>query len=212
MESLVFLKQYFQNFHSTGAVLPSGRLLARALCRHALCKAGDSAASRQILEVGPGTGAVTRRLVQCVGPADRLTLIELNDAFVAHLRQRFAGEPAFQAVADRSRIVQGRLEEMPAEPKFDFIISGLPLNNFSVENVEQILAVYRRLLAPGGVLSFFEYMAVRPVKRVISGASERLRLTGIQHALDALYAAGKAERDWVWPNVPPAWVNHVRFG
>src|SRR4051812_19990803 len=110
MESLVFLKQYFRHFNSTGAVLPSGRLLARALCRHSRCEKSASK-PRRILEVGPGTGAVTRQLVECLGPNDQLTLVELNDAFVAHLRDRFASEPAFQRVADRCQIVQGRLEE-----------------------------------------------------------------------------------------------------
>ncbi len=152
-----------------------------------------------------------RRLVQCLRPSDHLTLIELNDAFVAHLKKRFASESDFQAVAGRCEIVQGRLEEMPAETKFDYIVSGLPLNNFSVDNVEQILAIYRRLLAPRGVLSFFEYIAIRPIKRVVSGRVERTRLSGIQRALDTLYAAGSVERDWIWRNVPPAWANHVRF-
>ena len=52
----------------------------------------------EILEVGPGTGAVTARLVQLLRPGDHLTLVELNDDFVQHLNERFASEPDFQAV------------------------------------------------------------------------------------------------------------------
>ena len=37
----------------------------------------------------------------------------------------------------------------------------LPLNNFSVELVDTLLTKIQKLLAPGGMLSFFEYVAIR---------------------------------------------------
>ena len=60
---------------------------------------------RRILEVGPGTGAVTRCLVNALGPQDRLDLVERNDSFVACLGRRLQTEPAFQAVADRVSVL-----------------------------------------------------------------------------------------------------------
>jgi phosphatidylethanolamine/phosphatidyl-N-methylethanolamine N-methyltransferase len=205
----VFVRQFFRRYHTTGAILPSGRLLASALCRYVADANGH--AGRQILEVGPGTGAVTARLVTLLKPDDRLTLVELNDEFVRHLEGRFAGEAAFQAVKGRSEIVHSRLEDLPGEGQFDRIISGLPLNNFASAEVEQILTTFARLLRPGGVLSFFEYIAIRRVKQVVSGRAERQRLREIGQLLGDLFQRSQIRCDAVWPNVTPAWVHHVRF-
>ena len=99
-----------------------------------------------------------------------------------------------------------------ANAPYDLIISGLPLNNFSVAAVEEILTTFRRLLSPGGTLSFFEYIAIRRARSMVSSGEERQRLRGIGQALGELFADGRIARDWVWPNLPPAWVNHVGLG
>ena len=91
------------------------------------------------------------------------------------------------------------------------IVSGLPLNNFSVELVERLLTKLRRLLAPSGTLSFFEYVAIRRVKAAVSRQAERKRLQAIGRALDEILAAHEIGRNCVLANVPPAWVHHVRF-
>jgi phosphatidylethanolamine/phosphatidyl-N-methylethanolamine N-methyltransferase len=187
--------------------LPSGRYLAAALARFV----GErSVQSRRILEVGPGTGAVTRQIIACMGAADRIDLVELNDTFVERLNQRFRQEPAFQAVADRARVLHCPVEDLPPGERYDLIVSGLPLNNFAVADVERILASLGNLLAPGGTLSFFEYVAVRPARALISGGAERARLRGIGRALRGLLDGREIRRDTVWLNVPPAWVHHVR--
>ena len=43
------------------------------------------------------------------------------------------------------------------------------------------------------------------------GRSERVRLQGIGKALASILGPHEIKRDWIWPNVPPAWVHHVRF-
>jgi phospholipid N-methyltransferase len=202
----VFWQEFRGNFHSTGAVLPSGRLLARSLCRFV----DSPGPPRSILEVGPGTGAVTSRIVRCLRDEDRLDLVELNKAFVERLEERFAVDPRFNCVADRCRVLHQTVESLPDGSKYDLIVSGLPLNNFSVATVEQLLSVLLGLLKPGGQLSFFQYIAIRQARYLVSGREERARLRGITRALQSVLGPHEIRRDWVWPNVPPAWVHHVR--
>ena len=203
----LFFKQYVRRFHDTGAIAPSSRWLANALARYVAGEGGP----RRVLEVGPGTGAVTRQIVERLGPDDRFDLVELNDQFVAHLRGRFRDEPTFSAVADRATIIHGPLEQLPREQKYDAIVSGLPLNNFAVADVEQILAAFGELLAARGTLSFFEYVAVRPARAAVSGRADRQRLRGIGRVLRNALDGNEFRRDLVWPNLPPAWGHHVRF-
>ena len=203
----LFFREFRRHFHTTGAVLPSGRALASALACHVRGGQGP----RRILEVGPGTGAVTASIVAALGPQDHFDMVELNADFVAHLRERFESEPAFAAVKERSRVIHGRLEDLPEGEPYDLVISCLPLNNFAVEDVEAILRIFAKILKPDGTLSFFEYMAVRPARSLICTSTERQRLRGISRALGEMLKRHELRCDWIWPNVPPAWVHHVRF-
>jgi phosphatidylethanolamine/phosphatidyl-N-methylethanolamine N-methyltransferase len=208
-ENLLFFREYLRNFHSTGAILPSGRALAAALSRFVADESGVLP-SRKILEVGPGTGAVTRRIISDMRATDSLDLVELNATFVRQLQRRFEAEPDFQAVADRSRVLHCPVEELPGDQTYHVIVSGLPLNNFSAAAVEQILAGMVNRLASGGVLSFFEYIAVRPARALVSGRGERERLRGVARAMRGVLDPYEIRRDAVWLNVPPAWVHHVQ--
>ncbi|MBZ5576694.1 MAG: 16S rRNA (adenine(1518)-N(6)/adenine(1519)-N(6))-dimethyltransferase RsmA [Acidobacteriia bacterium] len=48
-----------------------------------------------VIEIGPGRGALTERLLQ---RADRVVAVEVDPYLVAHLRARFAGDPRLQVV------------------------------------------------------------------------------------------------------------------
>jgi phospholipid N-methyltransferase len=230
----VFWRQFRETYQSTGAVLPSGRALSAALSRYvrdgelhvaeslrdsdlaaksdaAVRRGGLPYVGRRILEVGPGTGAVTGQIVRDMRPGDRLVLVERNDQFVEWLKRRLGEVPLFQSASNHIMLVHGTVEELPEEEPFDLIISGLPLNNFSAESVAQILAKLRRLLAPGGTLSFFEYLAIRRAKALVTRRDERERLRSIGGVFRDLLGEHEARRDLVLANVPPAWVHHVQF-
>src|SRR3954464_7578808 len=236
----VFWRQFREAYHSTGAVLPSGRGLARALARFVREDAdgseraplrvaangdaegladeaspgpslqGRGGTGRRILEVGPGTGAVTVQIIGDMRPDDRLVLVERNEQFVNHLRERLREMPAANTWIDPISLVHAAVEDLPDDEPFDVIVSGLPLNNFAVQSVEQILAKLSRLLAPGGTLSFFEYVAVRRAKSLVCSRMDRERLQGIARVLGD-FLQTEVRRDLVWTNVPPAWVHHVRL-
>ena len=142
---------------------------------------------------------------------DQLELVERNDEFVARLRERLQNDDALRPSAKRIVLHHAGVEELPEDRPYDVIVSGLPLNNFSVAFVEQLVGKLSRLLAPGGTLSFFEYIAVRRAKAALSRQAERDRLCGIARVLGELLDAHEIRRDRVLANVPPAWVHHVRW-
>src|SRR5437763_1708516 len=158
-----FLTQFLRNHQTTGAVIPSGRALASALCRHV-----GSGGPQKILEAGPGTGAVTGLMVERMRKQDQLWLVELNPTFAAHLRSAFKERPAFRDVADRCHLVEGSVQQLGKEGQFDIVVSGLPLNNFSLDDVREVLDAYSKLLKPAGILSFFQYIMIRDAKTMVS--------------------------------------------
>lgn len=207
-----FLREFRRQFHTTGAILPSSRFLAGALARYVREGRDDDAqVPRRVLEVGPGTGSVTDKIVEALGPADQLDLVEINEEFVALLERRFAEEPKLSAVADRVRILNRPIEEVGDGEPYDRIVSGLPLNNFEVADVQRILGVLEGLLKPGGRLSFFEYFFIRGFRSAVSRGEERQRLRGIGATLGEMLRRHEIRRELIWLNTPPAWVHHVQF-
>jgi phosphatidylethanolamine/phosphatidyl-N-methylethanolamine N-methyltransferase len=201
-----FFRQFRTQFQTTGAIAPSSRRLARAMTRYVASERGPA----RILEVGPGTGAVTQRIVALLKADDQLDMVELNQAFADRLEQRFQSEPGFKRAADRARIHVCGVEAFEADRPYDFIVSGLPFNNFSPDFVARVLDAFFNFLAPGGVLSFFEYMYVRPVRGLVSRGAERTRIKDLDQILNGRLDKHGFRRDWVFLNLPPAWVQHLR--
>jgi len=210
----LFLQQFRCNFTTTGSVFPSGKPLARALTSPLREFHGSSPkdhAPIHVLECGPGTGAVTTEIVPLLGPNDQLTLVEANPVFAKRVEERFAQEALFHDVSKRSRILCQRLEDVQEQSAFDFVISGLPLANFPLDDVQAILEQFERVTRPGGHISFFEYVAVRPARTLITGGKDRARLAGIKSLLVDMFGRHPSRREIVLANFPPAWAQHVHF-
>ena len=205
-EYATFLREFRRTFRTTGAVAPSGRLLARALAQPLAQQREPS----RILEVGPGTGAITRELVRHIGAEDVFHLVELNDRFVEVLRKRFDREPAFQRVSEQATIYHLPVQELRVVEPYDFIVCGLPFNNFSTEQVKSIFRHMLRLLQPGGTLSFYEYLWIRGMTMLVANGLERRRVARVGRILKRYLSRYEYRCDKVLINMPPALAHHLR--
>jgi phosphatidylethanolamine/phosphatidyl-N-methylethanolamine N-methyltransferase len=203
-----FFREFRNRFETTGSILPSSRFLARAITGP--LREHPRARALRVLEIGPGTGAFTGTIVSLLQPGDRFDLVEINDNFAALLRERFQSDPVWMKTAAQSEIHHCPLQEFRSEGQYDVIISGLPFNNFPVPLVEELVGASWDLLAPGGTYSFFEYMFVRSIRCVVSKKADRERLSAIEAFLQGRFRENRFRRNWVFPNVPPAWVQHLR--
>ncbi len=203
-----FYRQFREQYTTTGSIVPSSRALARALTRPMRRAAGP----RRLLEVGPGTGAVTAEIVRLLRPGDRLDIVEINGAFIAHLERRFATEPDFQRRREQCRLIHAPIQEVPGQGSYDFMVSGIPLNNFPLALVEDIFRSYERLLTAVGTLSYFEYLAIRALKMPFVEASERNRLAILTTFLEERIRRYQVAEEAVYLNVPPAVARHLCFG
>lgn len=202
-----FIRESRRHFRDTGALLPSSRFLARAL----VSELGKWRGPSRILEVGPGTGSVTAQILRHLLPGDRLDLVEVNRHFIELLQGRFAKEGRFWRYRDQVKLIHAAVENLTGEANYDFIISGLPLNNFSVAQVREIYRVYNRLLKPGGTLTYYEYVFIRQLKSPFSDRRERRRLYRVGRVVGEYIRAYQVRRQRVFMNMPPAVVRHLRL-
>ncbi len=205
-DTLLFLREF--RHRTTGSIAPSSPALGRALTRWLVARRALGASNLRVLEVGAGTGAVTRVILEALGPTDTLECIEVNPRFCARLRDRFEHEATFAHRGARVVLRQTSVVDLPHAQRFDVVIACLPFNNFQPEVVRQILGVLKNRLAPGGVLSFFEYVGIRRLVSCCAGRRERERLREVAEVIDALLV-DEFSRELVLVNAPPAWVHHV---
>lgn len=201
----VFIEECRRNFAQTGALAPSSRALAHAMT--AYVAPGD--APRRILEVGPGTGVFTEEIVRRMGPFDHLDVYEVNPAFAEHMEERFARDPHFEIAKGRLSLQRRDVLELPRDALYDVILSSLPLNNFEPAKVRAFLDTFMAHLIPGGVLSYFEYVFIRAVKRVLSPAPERERLRLVGEVTGEFVRRFQVRSDPVLLNLPPAVARHL---
>jgi phosphatidylethanolamine/phosphatidyl-N-methylethanolamine N-methyltransferase len=202
-----FYREFRRTFDTTGSILPSSRNLARAMVWGFRHRRGPA----RVLEVGAGTGAVTAEILRHMRPGDQLDIVEINGQFIDVLRRRFAAEALFRTHDVRSRLIHAPLEEVEGKGVYDFMVSGLPLNNFPISQVRDIFHAYQRLLKPGGILSYFEYLAIRGLKSAFVSPSERRRLRVLTRFLQRRIRAWQVREQLIFMNVPPAVARHFCF-
>lgn len=207
--SISFLRRWFAAPQETGAIAPSSRALAQALA------APYAAAPRPaaVLEVGAGTGAVTRVIGELLGPQDTLDVCELQTELVDVLaRDVLPAAPLADAYhANRIRLLHGAIEQMTNLREYDFIICGLPFTGFPPTLVKTVLDTIARVLKPGGVFSYFEYVALRKLRVAFTFGSHRQRTAETSRLLDDLIRRHQIGHRTVWLNLPPARARNCQF-
>jgi phosphatidylethanolamine/phosphatidyl-N-methylethanolamine N-methyltransferase len=139
-----------------GAIAPSQDALAELITQEITSTTGP------IIELGPGTGAFTSRLLRRGVRPEDLTLIEYGSDFVGTLQLRFPGCRVL--CMDASRL--GHYVLFEGAP-VGAVVSGLPLLNMSTRKVVSILSGAFRYMRPGGAFYQFTYGMRCPVPRPV---------------------------------------------
>ncbi len=169
-----------------GALCPS----SPALCRMMVCNTGVEQAGL-VVELGPGTGVITREILARAGAGTRVLALELDAGLCANLTRRFPSLTVRnESAAELVTIL--RREQLPVA---DAVISGLPWAIFPRRLQEEILNAVVAGLRPGGVFTTFAYLqgawlpAGRRFQLLLRERFARIERTPV-----------------VWNNLPPAFV------
>ncbi|MEU8683633.1 methyltransferase [Streptomyces sp. NPDC048611] len=194
----LFLREYARTRREVGAIAPSSPRLGRALTRYVIPSPGSS---RAVLEVGPGTGAVTRHIAGSLGRLDTLDLVEANPRFVDRLHGAYGADPRLQF---RTGLVQDH-----DLGTYDTIVCGLPFANFDAPTTADIFDRLLGALRPGGTLSFFGYVGGATARRTFTGRAARAHVLDGQNTLRRILDRHTFRSELVLGNLPPARVYHL---
>jgi phosphatidylethanolamine/phosphatidyl-N-methylethanolamine N-methyltransferase len=175
-----FLRSWIEKPLHMGAVMPSGRVLARTMAQYV-----DIKSDGPVVELGPGTGAITSALIEHGVDQKRLVLVEYNPSFCALLRERY---PLAKVVQGDAYTLRESLRNVLSAPA-SAVVSGLPLVTKPMLTRLKLIREAFAALAPGAPFVQFTYSVAPPIPKSLPGVSTEA-----------------SER--IWMNLPPArvWV------
>jgi len=202
---LVFYKQVLAATSQVGAFTFTSGAVARAVAERIGRRDGRPL---RVLEVGAGTGALTRAVLERLEPEDSFDIYEINAEFVRYLRSELEGRPGPRVAIHEADATTAIAEGA----RFDAVVSSLPLLNMPPEVVRRIFDLYARVLAPGGTLSYYDYWLKSLRPSVTPSRAERARMRQVLAVTDEVLADDtrwRHETRVVPWNVPPALVHHL---
>jgi phosphatidylethanolamine/phosphatidyl-N-methylethanolamine N-methyltransferase len=179
-----FLRSWIEKPLHMGAVMPSSKLLARTMAQYV-----DVDSKGPVVELGPGTGAITNALIEHGVDQKRLVLVEYNPGFCALLRDRYPHAKVVQGDAYKLRDSLLKVLDVPASA----VVSGLPLVTKPMLTRLKLVRDAFAALAPGAPFVQFTYSVAPPIPKSLPGVSTEA-----------------SER--IWMNLPPARVWVYRKG
>jgi len=185
-EHVLLLREFVRYPFRTAALAPSSRHLAERMASAVPLGSADN-----VVELGPGTGALTSALLPRLHEQARFMAVELNPVFAERWRSQFPGQVLEVGSVANLRQLCGR-QNMSS---IDCIVSGLPWPTFPVSLQEAALEEVLSLLKPGGQMVTFGYhlgMLLPSGRHFFRLINRRFR---------------RVERlAWEWRNLPPAYV------
>ena len=154
-----FFKVWLDNARHVGTPLPTSSWTGKSMASHI-----DPLSPLPVLELGPGTGSVTREILKRGIEPSRLVAIEYADAFASLLRSR---HPEVRILEGDAFDLDGVLAD-DGQTRFDTIISGIPLLNFTADRRTDFVKSMLARMAPGRPLVQITYGPLCPVP-VIDG-------------------------------------------
>jgi phosphatidylethanolamine/phosphatidyl-N-methylethanolamine N-methyltransferase len=184
------LGQFLAKPLSTGAVCSSSPGLSKLIVTDMGLESAKS-----VVELGPGTGAVTNFIIDNLAPGTAFFTVELNQDMYTAFTRKFPNIKTYNDCASNLPAIVHK----EGLDKVDVVLSGLPWASFSEDSQEEILSAVVEALPKGGLFATFAYLqgAILP-----TGQSFRKRL----HR----HFSSVEKTQVVWLNVPPAFVYRCR--
>ncbi len=143
----LYFKSLLKDFKHTGSIIPSSKSLT-----HKMLEKIDFSTTDLLLELGPGTGCMTKEILKRMKKDAHLVCVEINPEFCSRLKKI--------RTSKKLTIIEGNvcaLPELIRENTIDAVISGLPLANFPRKEVLSIFSGITTVLKEHAPYVQFQY-------------------------------------------------------
>lgn len=181
-DEIRFIRGMMAQPKTVGAIMPTSQRMANKMASII-----DPDSGLKVLELGPGTGVITKAILDKGVKPESLVSIEYSTPFYQHLMAKYPGVnfingDAFD-IAETLRAYEGET--------FDCVISGIPLLNFPMHVRVKLIEELLKLIPAGRPVVQFSYGPISPV-------TARPDSYKIEHF------------DFIVRNIPPAQIWHFK--
>ncbi len=195
MSLATFAGQAWANFQKTAAVVPSSRFLAEAMVEPLPLRA-----AKVVVELGSGTGVMTRELLQLVPDDCQVLAFEINPQFIEYLRNEVQ-DPRLEVVASGAENAAAELR-CRGYTRVDAVLSSLGFSMMPEAFTHQVIRGLRPFLDRRSGFTQFQYL------RAIRWQDGGVEFLDLRTVLGQYFSHVKRRK--VWRNLPPANVLHCR--
>jgi phospholipid N-methyltransferase len=191
MNPAEFVAEALADFGTVGAIAPSSRYLARAMLRPLPLEN-----ARVVIELGPGTGVMTRALLNTLPRSATLLAFEINQRFARHLQSSIS-DP-------RLVVIHAPAEELAEELNrrgyrhVDAILSSLAMGLMSDRQRHALLSEISIRLEKKGIFTQYQYLHGLQLR------DRQLSKFDMEALLRRYFRS--VQRCITWRNLPPAFV------
>lgn len=146
MDKFKFLKGFFKNWKEVGSVIPSSSFLVKKMTGPI-----DFKKAKVIVELGPGLGCITRKILEMMCEDAKLIIFETNSDFCHELKKN--KDERFTVFNVSALDMAYHMKEM----RVDYVVSGIPLSTLSDDSRLLLLKAVKNILSDGGVYIQFQY-------------------------------------------------------
>ncbi|MDB5524154.1 MAG: methyltransferase protein [Rhizobium sp.] len=181
-DEIRFIKGMISQPKTVGAIMPTSTRMANRMASII-----DTGSGLPVLELGPGTGVITKAILARGVTPENLVSIEYSTSFVQHLRGKY---PGVNFINGNAFDLKESLKDFQ-DQKFDCVISGIPLLNFPMHQRVSLIENLLDLMPAGRPIVQFSYSPMSPV-------IARPDIYKIEHF------------DFIVRNIPPAQIWHYK--
>lgn len=150
MDKKTFTKEFIKNRKTIGSVRPSSKFLTKKML-----KAVPFHRDLVIVELGPGTGVFTKRIIKSMTADSKLFVFEVNDEFYDNLQKQIT-DPRVILIHDSAENIKEHLSKHQVKDA-DVVLSSLPLANFGEDLSKRIIRAAKNALRKNGRYVQFQY-------------------------------------------------------
>ena len=150
----LFLGKFLRHGTKIASLAPSSPWLSRATVRNI-----DFAKAGAVVELGAGTGPITKVLAERARPETKVVVVERDPDFARILHERYAHLPNFAVIEGDCRDLAAMLADRGVD-RVDAVVSGLPVPSFPKDLQRDLFRTVRSVLAPGGTYSQITELAL----------------------------------------------------
>lgn len=153
-EELRFFRGWIDKPKAVGSIVPTSGVTARKMASIVRPERDD-----MVLELGPGTGVITRAILEKGIKPENLVSVEYSADFVERLKRDMPGVNFVHGDAFELEAVLAPWQDR----RFDSVISAIPMLNFPVSARVSLLESMLDLLPAGRPVVQITYGAVSPI-------------------------------------------------